>query len=55
MLISRIGWEYLPKEIGFGSGMTFWRRLRGWNQMGAWKKLNKLLPQYLQKISTGLP
>lgn len=23
-----IQWEYLPKELGFGSGMTCWRRLR---------------------------
>lgn len=22
-------WEYLPQELGFGSGMTCWRRLRG--------------------------
>jgi len=34
MLITRIGWEYLPKEIGFGSGMTCWRRLKGWNDAG---------------------
>lgn len=23
-----IPWEYRPKELGFGSGMTYWRRLR---------------------------
>jgi transposase len=25
-----IPWEYLPKELGFGSGMKCWRRLREW-------------------------
>jgi transposase len=29
-------WEYLPKEMGCGSGMTCWRRLRDWQQAGVW-------------------
>ncbi|EPD57818.1 hypothetical protein HMPREF1211_06156 [Streptomyces sp. HGB0020] len=24
--------EYLPEELGFGSGMTCWRRLAAWNE-----------------------
>jgi Putative transposase of IS4/5 family (DUF4096) len=24
------GWEHLPQELGFGCGMTAWRRLRAW-------------------------
>ncbi|MBG0857748.1 transposase [Streptomyces spinoverrucosus] len=24
--------EYLPKELGFGSGTTCWRRLTTWNE-----------------------
>jgi transposase len=28
LLHSGIGWEQLPQELGFGSGMTCWRRLR---------------------------
>ncbi len=28
VLHTGIQWEYLPKELGFGSGMTCWRRLR---------------------------
>ena len=27
MLHTGIQWEYLPQELGFGSGMTCWRRL----------------------------
>ena len=29
VLRSGIPWEMLPKELGCGSGMTCWRRLRG--------------------------
>ncbi|QTD95962.1 hypothetical protein S1361_01325 [Streptomyces cyanogenus] len=31
-----IQWECLPKELGFGSGMTCWRRLRDWTEAGVW-------------------
>jgi transposase len=34
VLHTGIGWEQLPKELDFGSGMTCWRRLRDWNQTG---------------------
>lgn len=36
-------WEFLPQELGFGSGMTCWRRLRDWHQAGVWQKLHELL------------
>jgi transposase len=29
-----IPWEFLPQELGFGSGMTCWRRLRDWHEAG---------------------
>ncbi len=32
-------WEYLPREMGAGSGMTCWRRLRDWTQAGVWDRL----------------
>jgi transposase len=28
----------LPQEMGCGSGMTCWRRLRDWQAAGVWKK-----------------
>lgn len=28
VLYTGIPWEFLPQELGFGSGMTCWRRLR---------------------------
>jgi transposase len=36
-------WEYLPHELGCGSGMTCWRRLRDWHLAGVWKQIWKLL------------
>ncbi|MEV5516357.1 FAD binding domain-containing protein [Streptomyces flaveolus] len=35
--------EYLPQELGFGSGMTCWRRLAAWNESGVWDQLHQLL------------
>ena len=39
VLRSGIPWEMLPQEMGCGSGMTCWRRLRYWQRRGVWKKL----------------
>lgn len=36
-------WEYLPVELGCGSGMTCWRRLRDWQAAGVWKKIWRAL------------
>jgi transposase len=33
----------LPQEMGCGSGMTCWRRLRDWQQAGVWEKLQQVL------------
>ncbi|TKS96367.1 IS5 family transposase [Streptomyces lasalocidi] len=43
VLHSGIQWEYLPQELGFGSGMTCWRRLAAWNEAGVWDQLHQLL------------
>ena len=40
VLRTGIPWEYLPKEMGCGSGMTCWRRLRGWQAAGVWQQLH---------------
>jgi transposase len=32
-------WEYLPREMGCGCGMTCWRRLRDWQENGVWQKI----------------
>src|SRR5829696_2647704 len=43
VLRSGIPWEMLPHEMGCGSGMTCWRRLRDWHRAGVWRKLHRLL------------
>src|SRR6266545_3675788 len=43
VLHTGIGWEHLPQELGFGCGMTAWRRLRDWQQAGVWLRLHEQL------------
>lgn len=43
VLRSGIPWEMLPKEMGCGSGMTCWRRLRDWQKAGVWDRLHQFL------------
>ena len=50
VLQSGIPWNMLPREMGCGSGVTCWRRLRHWQRRGVWKKL---LAAMLQKVGAG--
>ena len=43
VLKSGIPWEMLPREMGCGSGMTCWRRLRDWKEAGVWQKVHEVL------------
>ena len=43
VLKSGIPWELLPQEMGCGSGMTCWRRLRDWQEAGVWDALHRTL------------
>jgi transposase len=43
VLYTGIPWEFLPRELGFGSGMTCWRRLRDWQEAGVWQRLHGAL------------
>ena len=43
VLYTGIPWEFLPQELGFGSGMTCWRRLRDWHDAGVWQRLHESL------------
>jgi transposase len=43
VLKSGIPWGMLPKELGFGSGVTCWRRLRDWQKAGVWHRLHRVL------------
>jgi transposase len=43
VLYTAIPWEFLPQELGFGSGMTCWRRLAEWQKAGVWQRLHEVL------------
>lgn len=49
VLKTGIGWEDLPKEMGCGSGMTCWRRLRDWQEAGVWDEIHRLLLNKLRQ------
>lgn len=43
VLHTGIPWHDLPQELGFGSGVTCWRRLEEWQAAGVWERLHRLL------------
>jgi transposase len=43
VLHTRIGWEDLPQELGFGSGMTCWRRLERWTEARVFDQVHQIL------------
>ena len=49
VLATGIPWEALPPEMGCGSGMTCWRRLRDWQKAGVWERLHVLLLERLSQ------
>jgi len=48
VLRTGLPWEDLPQELGWGSGMTAWRRLHAWQKKGVWKKIHAALLAHLQ-------
>jgi len=43
VLKTGVPWEMLPQEMGCGSGMTCWRRLKEWHKAGVWERLHQAL------------
>jgi transposase len=43
VLKTGIPWQDLPQELGCGSGMTCWRRMRDWQKAGVWDIVKQLL------------
>jgi transposase len=48
VLRTGIPWEDLPREMGCGSGMTCWRRLRDWWKAGVWSQVHQVLLRELR-------
>jgi transposase len=39
-----VPWRLLPtRQLGCGSPITYWRRLRDWQHAGVWQRLHQLL------------
>ena len=49
VLRSGIPWEMLPQEMGCGSGMSCWRRLRDWQERGIWQLLHFIMLDWLAR------
>ena len=41
VLKTGLPWEYLPAEMGCGSGMSCWRRLHEWHTVSVWAALHR--------------
>ncbi len=48
VLRTGIQWRWLPAELGCGSGVTCWRRLRAWERAGVWRRLHRVLLERLE-------
>jgi transposase len=49
MLRSGVSWQMLPQELGCGSGMTCWRRLRDWQHADIWDLMDFALLDWLAR------
>ena len=49
VLHTGIPWADLPQSLGYGSGMTCWRRLRDWSAAGVWQRLHQSMLMRLRE------
>jgi transposase len=49
VLRSGIPWQMLPRELGCGSGMTCWRRLRDWQLADVWDLIHFAMLDWLAR------
>ena len=47
VLQTGIPWKRLPTELGYGSGITCWRRVREWQAAGVWERLHRVILDWL--------
>lgn len=43
VLRTGIRWNALPRDLGVGSGVSCWRRLRYWQSIGVWSMVQEVL------------
>lgn len=49
ILRTGMAWNFLPREMGCGSGTTCWRRFQEWTEQGIWPAVHKRLLNALGK------
>lgn len=49
VLKTGIPWDYLPRELGCGCGMSRWRRLHEWMQAGVWQRIHEAMLRRLRE------
>ncbi|MBV9677029.1 MAG: IS5 family transposase [Acidobacteriaceae bacterium] len=49
VLRTGIPWDYLPRQLGYGSASTLWRRLRDWQAQGVWQQIHFTLLDWLAR------
>jgi len=42
-----VPWRLLRTELGYGSGVTCWRRVREWQRRGVWRRLHQVMLERL--------
>jgi transposase len=53
-LLTGIPWRLLPtRQLGCGSPVTCWRRLRDWQRAGVWQRLRHRLLDELGREGSG--
>src|ERR1700724_178842 len=51
ILQTGLRWDLLPREMGCGSGMSCWRRLRDWQAAGTWGLIHFALLDWVPPFS----
>jgi transposase len=44
-------WADLPQQLGYGSGVTCWRRLRQWQELGIWAMVHQVVLNWLGDLN----
>jgi len=52
MLVLHTGmpWRMVPAELGCGSGVTCWRRLKQWTEAGVWPQVHRKVLKQLGRL-----
>ena len=48
VLLTGIAWRHMPREPGWGSGVTAWRRMRAWQAAGVWSRMHAMVLRRLR-------